>query len=220
MRVVIADDHRLLREGVAETLELLDPKAEVLQASSLSEATEILSDHGSADLIVLDLMMPGMNGLAGLRDMRAQHPETPIVILSGQIERPVILEALGSGANGFIPKTIGREALLNALKLVLLGETYIPTYAFDGPASSSSDDAAATADDGEDESEGFGDLTNREKDVLRFLIKGHPNKLIARELGLEEVTVKAHLSKIYRKIDVTNRAQAVAKALAIGIKYQ
>jgi len=216
MKIIIADDHRLLRETLVETFESLASGVEVLQASTLSEVDDILSAVGSVDLIVLDLMMPGMNGMAGLRGTCSRNPETPVIVLSGKIDRGTILETLKHGAKGFIPKTIGRSAMINALRLVLSGDTYVPTLALEREGSSPAD-TDQSRDYGQwNKTTFFSDLTPREWDVLRVLVKGHPNKLIARELGLEEVTVKSHLSNVFRKLGVTNRAQAVAKTLEMG----
>ncbi len=215
MKIIIADDHRLLRETLVETFESLEHDVEVIQASTLPEAEDAIAKAGSVELIVLDLMMPGMDGADGIQKICSRHPDCPVVILSGKIDRKTIVESLKNGAKGFIPKTIGRDAMLNAIRLVLSGDTYVPTLALDDMQSFDDSDDADDQKNQKQMAPALQELTQREWDVLKFLIKGHPNKLIARELGLEEVTIKSHLSNVYRKLEVTNRAQAVAKALEL-----
>lgn len=161
-----------------------------------------------ADLIILDLTMPGMNGVAGLEHVRARHPGIPVVVLSGRTGREDIMGALNRGANGYLPKTLSGKAMLAALRLVMSGETYVPSILMDErtrPGVRGADRAGGAP--------GIDALTERERDVLDFLCQGKSNKEIARDLAIREVTVKVHVGNIMRKLGAANRTQAVRLAL-------
>ena len=212
MHILLADDHTLIRENLGEFLKTLEEGVTVIEASSLQEAKSIAASHPRFDLIILDLKMPGMQGLQGLADMVERYPEVPTVILSGSIDREDVVGALNQGARGYIPKTISGKAMLNAVRLVLSGETYVPSIALPGgddvPLGSRRDAEPVVRTP-------LDDLTAREREVLSLLVKGLPNKVIARELDLKEITVKVHLQSVFRKLGVSNRAQAVAHAMAL-----
>jgi two-component system, NarL family, nitrate/nitrite response regulator NarL len=160
----------------------------------------------STDLIILDLAMPGMNGTAGLEQMRARHPNIPVVVLSGRTGREDIMGALNRGANGYLPKTLSGKAMLAALRLVLSGETYVPSIFMEERSRSGGRVGSGAAP-------GLDALTERERDVLDFLCQGKSNKEIARDLAIREVTVKVHVGNIMRKLGASNRTQAVRLAL-------
>jgi two-component system, NarL family, nitrate/nitrite response regulator NarL len=202
-RIILADDHRLVRENLAAFLTAAESDFRIFEAGNLREAEAIVARQTDLDLIVLDLMMPGMNGLEGIGIMRGLRPDVPLAILSGSTRREDIVGALDCGAQGFIPKTIGGQALLNVLKLIIAGETYVPQLAL------------ADSDPGATRSP-IDDLTAREKEVLSFLVKGFSNKKIAHELGIQEVTVKVHLQKVYKKLDVSSRTETVSIVLSQG----
>lgn len=207
MRVVLADDHELVRSGLRFYLERLAPEVSVVEASTLEEALTA-AKTATTDLIILDLTMPGMNGTAGLEQMRARYPNVPLVVLSGRTGREDIMGALNRGANGYLPKTLSGKAMLAALRLVLSGETYVPSILMEERARSgvrSSDQPGAAP--------GLDALTERERDVLDFLCQGKSNKEIARDLAIREVTVKVHVGNIMRKLGASNRTQAVRLAL-------
>ena len=177
MRVLIADDHPLVRDALARTVRELDAHADVQQAGDF-EALLRLALAAPADLALLDLNMPGMNGSAGLRRLREMLPTLPVVVASGQDDPATIRAVLAAGAAGFIPKSERTEVMLHALRLVLAGGVYVPARGLEEAAvvepTALSKQAAAAA------------LTPRQRDVLRALSRGQPNKLIARELGLTE----------------------------------
>lgn len=206
MRVVLADDHELVRNGLRFYLERLAPEVAVVEASTLEEALTA-AKTASTDLIILDLAMPGMNGTAGVEQMRARHPNIPLVVLSGRTGREDILGALNRGANGYLPKTLSGKAMLAALRLVLSGETFVPSILMDerSRAGGRADQPGAAP--------GLDALTDRERDVLDFLCQGKSNKEIARDLAIREVTVKVHVGNIMRKLGASNRTQAVRLAL-------
>lgn len=208
MRLVLADDHALVRENLRDFLQQLDDEVIVSEAADLAGA-EAEAAGSAPDLIILDLLMPGMNGMNGLQRMRERFPDIPIVILSGSVDRHAVTAAISAGACGFIPKTIGSKGLLSALRLVLAGEIYVPPLVLDregklGQASRTIQVDRPNA------------LAPREREVLNLLMRGLPNKTIARELGVAEITVKVHLKSIFRKLDVANRAQAILAAQKFG----
>lgn len=207
MRVLIADDHPLVRDALARTVRELEAGAEVLEAGDL-EALLQLAREGSADLALVDLNMPGMGGIAGVHRLRQAAPTLPVVVASGQEDSATIRAVLAAGALGFIPKSERPEVLLGALRLVRAGGVYVPPRLLDASAAPA---AAKT-----------GDLTPRQLDVLACLMRGEPNKLIARALGLTEGTVKIHIAAILRVLQVRNRTEAVLRAreLGIGIGHQ
>jgi len=204
MRVLIADDHPLVRDALARTVRELDAHAEVLQAGDLDGLLRDALQSG-ADLAIVDLQMPGMNALAGLKRVREAVPTLPIVVASGQEDPATIRAVLAAGAMGFIPKSEKPEVLLAALRLVRMGATYVPPRLLDAVEATAAPDGAAA------------ELTPRQLDVLRLLMRGEPNKVIARVLGLTEGTVKIHIAAILRTLQARNRTEAVVRARALGI---
>lgn len=202
MKVLIADDHPLVRDALAHALLDLDPAVQALQTGSLEGLIE-LARAGSADLALVDLNMPGMNGTDGLLQLRRAAPTLPLVVASGQDDAATIRAVLATGAAGFIPKSERADVLIGALRLVLAGGTYVPPRLLDAAPAPPAADA--------------GELTPRQIDVLRLLMRGEPNKLIARELGLTEGTVKIHIAAILRALQARNRTEAVVRARELGI---
>lgn len=208
MKVLIADDHPLVRDALARTVRELEPGARIEQAGDFEALLRLVLDSQAepADLALLDLNMPGMNGIAGVRRLRDQVPTLPLVVASGQDDALTIRAVLGAGAVGFIPKSERPEVLLSALRLVLAGGVYVPARSLDAAAPVAASPAAAAAL-----------LTPRQRDVLRALSRGQPNKLIARELGLTEGTVKIHIAAILRALQARNRTEALVRARELGL---
>lgn len=205
MRVLVADDHPLVRDALARTLAAALPLSEVLQAQDWDEARARLAG-GGIDLALVDLHMPGMNGLDGVRALRQAHPALPIVVASGDGDPATIRGVLALGVRGYLPKSENAEVLAQALTLVGAGGTYVPARAME--------DLAAAAPPARADVHG---LTPRQLDVLRCLVRGLPNKLIARELALTEGTVKIHIAAILRVLDARNRTEAVVRAREAGL---
>lgn len=207
MRILLADDHVLVRDALKSYIERLADDAAVIVASSFPEAFALAERDTALDLVILDLRMPGMNGLEGLTRMRGLRPSTPVVIISGLARPQDITDAMAAGAAGFFPKTLNGAALVSAVRLVLAGERFVP-----------STDHAGNGVDGEArvEDEATSSLTTRERQVLDLLTKGMSNKEIARQLELQEVTIKLHVRGICRKLGAKNRTQAALRAVAIG----
>ena len=214
MKVLLADDHVLFRDGLKLVLTKFDPDIQVIEADTYETALEAVEREGQVDLVLLDLKMPGMNGFEGLDGMREQAGDTPVVIVSGAFSQKDISVAFNHGAKGFIPKTLGSKAMFSAINLVLSGETYVPSIAyFDTPESGTGDRHRSDSSSGNGV---FDNLTPRENDVLGLLVDGLSNQQIADQLGIREVTVRARLTAIFRKIGVTSRTQAVGLAIRKG----
>jgi len=215
MRVLLADDHGLLRDSIQAYLQKLDPAALIDTAADLEESLKLASGLQQYDLVLLDLDMPGMDGFAGIAKMRETRPEVPVAILSGESRRERILQAIEEGAASFIPKSLTGSRLINVLKLVISGETYIPAFAFggasEGECKSGTDRASADS-----KLEAFG-LSRREAQVLGYLVQGMSNKEIAREIDLQEVTIKLHVRGLFRKLDARNRTQILRRAYDLGL---
>ncbi len=202
MKILLADDHRLIRENLGEFLVQLEPHVQVLEAGDFQEAYDLAAADPEIDLAILDLVMPGMNGLEGLAKLRKIIPGVPIVIMSGVASRAQAVRVLNQGAAGFIPKTIGGQAMLSALRLVLAGEKYLPEMVL-----------GVSQDEAYEPGPAGANLTKREREVLAHLADGASNKSIARQLKIREVTVKVHLQSVYKKLGVNNRTQAATAAV-------
>ncbi|SIS90203.1 response regulator [Insolitispirillum peregrinum] len=209
MRILLADDHTLVRQGLMPFFKALDPDVEVVEASTLDEALEAAQGAGVLDLILLDLKMPGMRGTQGLVAMVKAYPSVPVVILSGSVEAADVMSCADGGAAGYLPKTLNSTAMINALRLVLSGERYFPSFAFSAPRKPSEDAEPDTSNP-------LSQLEEREKLILGMVVEGRTNKEIARALDLQEVTIKVQTRNIYRKLGAANRSQAVRIAMENG----
>lgn len=217
MQILVADDHKLVRDGLKPFLHELDPQAEILDAANLDEALAAADGAGNLGLVLLDLMMPGMDGLKGLEAIKAKCPDIPVVIVSGYSSRDHVVAAVQAGAAGFIPKTVSGTAMVNALRLVLSGEKYLPSSTFfDDPANQMPMMPMAQQPRPGVVPPPFDKLSRREAEILGLLVEGRTNKEIAIVLDLQEITIKVHLRNVYRKIGAANRAQAVRIAMSSG----
>ncbi len=213
MVVLIADDHALFRYGISLALESLYGKdVTILQASNAEETRRVAHETEGLDLILLDLMMPGLNGIADLKKFIETLPEVPVVIVSGSRQRATIRAAIEAGARGYVLKSSNGEILRHVLPLVLSGELYIPAQAVASEETSGEFEGASPLDEGGDFNPDFKSLTPRETQVLKLLTLGYSNKEIARSLGMLEGTVKVHVKSIMKKLGVNNRTQAAIAA--------
>jgi DNA-binding NarL/FixJ family response regulator len=202
--LLIADDHPLFRGALREAVAGVFGQADVAEAGTFEEVSEVLErGGGDVDLILLDLSMPGVRGFSGLMYLRAQYPGLPIVVVSANDDPAVIRHCMEFGASGFIPKTLGREALREAIARVLQGEVWTPPDV-DLTGQSDATTAALIAR--------LATLTPQQVRVLMMLSEGLLNKQIAYELSVSEATVKAHVSAILQKLGVESRTQAVIAA--------
>lgn len=214
VRVLIIDDHPLFREGLKGLLLGLDPAVSVQQAASVAEAH--LYEGGGFDLVLLDLQMPGTYGMQALQTIKAMFDEAAVVIVSGDESPATIKQAILHGAAGYVPKSTDPGVTTHALRLVLAQGTYLPPAALQQPEDLSmppARDGAAASPDAAGSNAGWPrELSPRQLAVLRCLLQGKPNKVIAREIGIAEGTVKAHLWAVYQLLGVNNRAQAMYRA--------
>jgi DNA-binding NarL/FixJ family response regulator len=208
MNILLIDDHALFREGLKFLLRSLDAALEVDEASECARALEHAAKR-AYDLVLLDLKMPGVAGLDALAALRDAIPAAPLVVLSGEDNPGVVRTAIERGAMGFIPKSSTPEVLIQALRLVLARGVYLPPAVLDAAAASAVLPETGTA---------VGGLTPRQMDVLRCVIQGKANKVIARELDISEGTVKAHLSSVLRAFGARNRTEAVYAAAKLGLR--
>jgi DNA-binding NarL/FixJ family response regulator len=205
-RILIADDHPLVRGALKQAVAAAVAGADLLECGSLEDVTKDLDAFGDADLVLLDLAMPGVRGFSGLLVLRAQYPGTPVVVVSGNEERGVIRMCIDFGASGFIPKSTDMETMQFAIRSVLAGEVWAPADV----------DLASPVDrDMADNVRRLASLTPQQVRVLMMLSEGLLNKQIAYELSVSEATVKAHVSAILQKLGVESRTQAVIAAARI-----
>lgn len=211
MKLLIVDDHPVLREGLAALLVHAAPDTVVLQASSAREALGLVEVHADLDIVVLDLVMPGMGGLSALAEFGRVRPDVPVIVLSSSEDPQDARKALAQGALGYVPKSASQHALLSAIRLVLAGELYVPPLILSDMANirqvrlQRRDGSAGQA------------LTERQLEVLRRLSEGQPNKIIALDLALSEKTVKAHITAIFKALNVVNRTQAASVGRETGL---
>jgi DNA-binding NarL/FixJ family response regulator len=218
-KFLVVDDHPLMREAVRTTLILLQPDSKVAAVSTLAEAMVCLEQEPRFDLTLLDLCLPDAVGTDGLKQVRSKRPDCPVVVLSADVEGETILRCIEMGACGYIPKTLHSDAVMNALRMVVAGDIYIPHQAIapartEGPKSSI---YGGRANHRSTDPRDLG-LTERQLDVLRLILKGFSNKLICRQLKLAEGTIKVHVSAVLRALGVHNRTQAIIAASQIGLK--
>ena len=211
MRVLLADDHHLVREAIAGYLTRAASDISCVEACDLQQVRERLASEDAFDLVILDYHMPGMNGLAGLAEVQGLLPEVPVAIMSGAMDEGDAARALERGAAGVIMKNLRGTALLSALRLMAAGETYVPR-AVVGALPSAVPVAGSRAG-----RPAFDNLTRRELDCLEHLMRGSPNREIATRLAIAEVTVKLHLNSAFKKMGARNRSDAVRIAMLQGV---
>jgi len=210
VRILLIDDHDLFREGLKYLLPVLEEGVQYFEARSIEAALE--QDYPSEqdrpiDLVLLDLYMPGTQGMEALALCRQRFENASLVVVSGEEEPRIIREAIDKGAAGFIPKSSSRQVLEKALKVVLGGGTWLPEHALQPMARGNGDDDSSLQQ-----------LSRRQFEVLMKAVQGKSNKTIARELDISDHTVKAHLSVAYRVLGVHNRTEAVYAAAKLGFQ--
>jgi DNA-binding NarL/FixJ family response regulator len=205
-KLVIADDHPLFRGAMREAVSGLLEQVDIAEAGTFDELVELLERGGDTDLLLLDLTMPGARGFSGLMYMRAQYPGVPVVVVSANDDPAAIRRCMEFGASGFIPKTLGVEAMRAAISQILNGGVWTPPD-IDLASGSDADTAELMAR--------MATLTPQQVRVLMMLSEGLLNKQIAYQLGVSEATVKAHVSAILQKLGVESRTQAVIAAAKI-----
>lgn len=204
IRVVIADDHAVVRAGLAQLLATFANVELVGTAANGDEAVS-LSAERNPDVVLMDLEMPVLDGIEATRRIRAAQPEVAVVVLTSFSDRERILSALDAGAAGYLLKDADPDALARAIQAAARGEAPLDPKA--ARALLSARRASSPANE----------LSDREREVLALVAEGLPNKLIAQQLGISEKTVKAHLTSVYRQIGVTDRTQAALWAQRQGV---
>ena len=203
MHLLLADDHALFRDGIRLLLMELDDQVTIHEADSLTTAVGAVRAYPDVDLALLDLNMPGMRGAEGVRAFRMQAREVPVVVISAADQASDIRAVLDAGAAGYVPKSSSAQVMLSALRLVLVGGVYVPPDLLRDVGQFMPSPVLPRLP---------GALTPQQTNVLRLIVQGKPNKVIARELRLSEGTVKIHLTAIFRALNVANRTEAAVVA--------
>jgi DNA-binding NarL/FixJ family response regulator len=200
MKILIVDDHAVVREGVAAVLRGGLDAPSIVQAADIVSAIAMADNHPDLDMVLLDLSMPGVTGMAALDAFGARHGAVPVIVLSSSEDDADVRGAIAHGALGYVSKSAKPATLLAAVHLVASGEVYVPSFMARGQAPGS----AALGRPA--------NLTDRQRDVLQLVVDGAQNKEIAYRLAISEKTVKAHLTAIFRALNVTNRSEAARAA--------
>jgi DNA-binding NarL/FixJ family response regulator len=211
---IVADDHPMVRRGVRMVLESEFPDSDVKEAADLDAAlTAVLVQPGA--VLLIDLDMPGMNGVESLRALRQDFPALQMAVLTGNNERKTMTDALNAGVNGYILKACSPEELLYAIVTIRRGHIYLPSTSWKTPMTVPRPAAQPAID--EPRTDQTPSLTPRQGQVIDWLMKGHSNKQIARDLDIGEGTVKIHLAAIFRALGASNRTEAVMAALRLKL---
>jgi DNA-binding NarL/FixJ family response regulator len=213
VRAIIVDDHPLIQAAVSNVLRRIDPQGEIAAAGDCEIGLALAESGDEPDLALLDLNLPGRSGIPALKLWRSRLPAVPVVVLSATDDPQTVLAAMDAGAAGFIPKSSTNEVMETAVRLVLAGGKYLPPEVLarrtaTAPSTRQPGNTAAVATLG---------LTERQMQVLRLIARGASNKAICRELGLAERTVKAHVTAVFRALNVDSRTQAALAAARLGL---
>lgn len=211
MRLMVVDDHSIVRDGLAALLEQVSPDNEVFQARDADEGMKLLDSHDNFDVVILDLVMPGKDGFEAISAFGRKRPDLPVIVLSASEDPDDVRKALANGALGYVPKSASQHVLLAAIRLVMNGDLYVPPLVL-AAEKTAHNDAIGTAQIKQDQL-----LTPRQIEVLQLLCEGGSNKVIAAKLVLSEKTVKAHITQIYKALNVVNRMQASKAAREAGL---
>lgn len=210
MKILIADDHTLFRDTLTMYLKRMNKGYEVELAEDLNHAYGLMdeSDGKKYDFVILDLCMPGMNGFEGLDKFKNSWPDVPVAIISGVAQVWEVSQSIQHGAAGFFPKSMSGQSLIHAIELVMTGEKFVPIEYIAPPVHNPEAPGGHPQYNLSDRPQHHYQLTQRENDVLKFLIKGASNQDIADALKLQIVTIKLHVRSICRKLGAKNRTQA------------
>jgi DNA-binding NarL/FixJ family response regulator len=214
LKLLVIEDHALVREGMVQTLLQLADKVEVREAADCETGCTLLDRSDDFDLVLLDLALPGIDGLTCLNLFRQRYPALPVVIVSAYDDTHTVNRALKAGAAGFVPKAYSSDRLLDALHRVLDGAIYVPEQTL--PANGGVGLAVPAAKGVTPTEIG---LTGRQADVLGLMVKGSSNREIADLLGLSEGTVKIHITAIFKALGVTSRTQALVAVARKGVRF-
>ena len=211
MKILVVDDHPIYRKGLVALLDQMEPDIALLQANDAAQALIVIAEHDDLDVVILDLLIPGMDGLIAIAEFGRIRPELPVIILSSSENPADVRSALANGALGYVPKSAAEHTLLSAIRVVLNGDVYVPPFVMIENASTRPG-TLRTADRSDRPV-----LTDRQIEVLQRISEGQLNKVIAAELGLSEKTVKSHITAIFKALNVMNRSQAAAAGREAGL---
>lgn len=201
MKLLVVDDHVLVRQGLAALLDGRGAASEVIQAGDVAEALAAVQANPDLEAVLLDLNLPGLGGMGAIGEIGRLRPDLPVVILSSSEDPEDVRRALDLGALGYVPKSASPETLISAVQMVLGGEVYVPPLLANAPPPPP----------------GIAELTPRQREILVAVARGLSNKDIAVRFGLSEKTVKVHVGAIFRTLAVFNRTQAAGAAMAAGL---
>jgi len=211
MKLLVVDDHPVLRGGLCALLLQIEKDVAVLQASDAEEGLGLVAHHDDLDIVILDIAMPGMNGIQAIKEFGRVRPELPVIVLSSSESPDDVRHAFAQGALGYVPKSTNQQTLMAAIQIVMNGDLYVPPLILDD-----SDNGRLTHARSR-ESLAKPELTDRQRVVLRLISEGRSNKAIAFDLGLSEKTVKGHITAIFKILNVINRTQAAATGRENGL---
>jgi DNA-binding NarL/FixJ family response regulator len=211
MKVLIADDHWVVRESLKQVMHRLHETLEIFEAETFDEAAAILAKHNDIDLLLVDLVMPGSDEFSGLRRLRADYPDVPVVVISVHEDVDHVLRSVEHGVIGYIPKSAGGLEIERALERVLAGEVSFPRRIIERSAAATPPKTKAPSTVPADRD--LDALTGRERDVLSLLGRGYSVKRIAEELELSSQTIRVHLGNVMKKLNIRDRAAAVHYAI-------
>jgi DNA-binding NarL/FixJ family response regulator len=210
--ILIADDHPLFRDALQRAVLTALPQARVHGADSVHTLLGLIEQFPDAELLLLDLHMPGARGYSALAHIRGQYPGLPTIVVSGHEEAQVARRALAHGASAYIPKSSSGESIVAAIRAVLDGDVWLPPALLGAPGELRPDEAAAAAQ--------IAALTPQQFRVMTMIAEGLLNKQIAYDLGVSEATVKAHMTAIMRKLGVNNRTQVALIASQLAVEQE
>jgi DNA-binding NarL/FixJ family response regulator len=218
MKILIADDHALFREGLHYTLKALDNDVEILEAANGSQAIQIVRHYPDLDLVLMDLDMPGLDGYQGLTQLRQNYPELPVVIVTASEYEQDMIRVMKCGASGYIPKSMTSKDMLEAIGKILNGDVFVPDLSVTSGTFHirQGTEQGARATIPPPALDKF-QLTPRQREVLLLMCQGLSNKGIANQLGMAEGTVKIHVTAILKAMNAGNRTQAVIMAREAGL---
>ena len=217
MKILVIDDHVLIRQAMQGVLKKLRRDAVVLDAQNWKQAMQVIADHPDVSLILLDLTLPDRDGFSVLAELRERYPTISIVVLSAVQDPDNVMKALDLGALGYIPKSAQSDVILNALRLVISGGIYVPPEILAREERSHVAPRQPAGDRSQVSPADFG-LTDRQLEVLALMMQGKNNKTICRMLDLAESTVKNHVTAILKALKVSNRTEAVIAVNQLGWK--
>jgi DNA-binding NarL/FixJ family response regulator len=209
VRVLIVDDHPLFRQGMKALLLGLDATIECCEAANVAAAVQLGVKGEQFDLVLLDLRLPGLSGLDALAEVKRTFDSAAVVVVSAEEAPGLVRDAISAGAAGYVPKSTDPSVTIQALRLVIANGTYLPPIAIAGFTASAAETVSGLRPEPQ--------LSPRQLQILRLLLQGQSNKVIARRLDIAEGTVKAHLWAVYQALGVASRGQAMFKAHELGL---